>query len=127
MSYLRQWLISFIFSFPSGGNTYKKGDGSFIFSFVNRDHLAPFKSIIYKNSNNAIYTNNAYGPTFGNGHDLYIANNAYAVTASYTMFGATYKPPTGYSYNTARTKALLAGSYNFSPTNVEVYFFVNSE
>lgn len=116
----------FILSFLLGATVYRKGDESFLFSFANRDKLAPFKSAIKSNSN-AIYNNNGYGPTFGSGHDFYIANNANGGTASYTQFGSSYKPPTGYQYNTFRTKALLAGSYNFSPTNVEVYFFVNSE
>ena len=74
-----------------------------------------------------MYNNVGYGPTFGGGHDLYIANNANAGTASYTNFGHTYKPPTGYSYNTVKTKNLLAGTYNFTPSDVEVYYFVSSE
>ena len=102
-------------------------DGSFVFSFANRDHLAPFKSTIYQNAGHAIYTNNGYGPTFGGGHDIYVANNANAGTASYTNLGYTYKPPSGYSYNTPKTKGLLAGIYNYTPNDVEVYVFVSSE
>ena len=119
---------SFSFSIFSDSTRYIAADGSFVFSFANRDHLAPFKSTIYQNAVNAIYTNNGYGPTFGGGHDIYVANNANAGTVSYTNLGYTYKPPTaGYSYNTPKTKALLAGIYNYTPNEVEVYVFVNSE
>ena len=104
-----------------------KADESFIFSFANRDELAPFKSPVYKNNANAMYSKSTYGPTFGGGHDFYIADKANAGTASYTNFGHTYRLPNGYVYTTARAKILLAGSYNFTPTDVEVYYFVNDE
>ena len=47
--------------------------------------------------------------------------------ASYTNFGYTYKLPNGCTYNTPETNAVLAGIYNYAPTGVEVYIFVNSE
>ena len=109
--------------FLIGSTRYIRSDGSFLFSFANRDDLAPFKMPVYQNQGNALYTNNGYGPTFGGGHDLYIANNAYPGSASYSRLGHTYKPPPGYSYNTAKTKNLLAGTFNFTPTDVEVYYF----
>ena len=77
---------------------------------------------MYRNSGNAIYTNNGYGPTFGGGHDLKIVNNAHISTSSYSNLGHTYRPPSGYGYNQANTKALLAGSYNFKPSEIEVYY-----
>ena len=76
--YSRQWLIqwSIFLLFLLGSARYIKADASFIFSFSNRDGLGPFKSLVYQNNANAMYTNNGYGPTFGGGHDIYIANNA---------------------------------------------------
>ena len=71
-----------------------------------------------------MYTNPGYGPTFGYGHDIYIANNADQSTSSYAEFGDTYRPPSGYSYTASNTKALLAGSYMFTPFEVEVFYFV---
>ncbi|CAB4001290.1 basement membrane-specific heparan sulfate proteoglycan core -like [Paramuricea clavata] len=110
-----------------GSARYIKADTSFIFSFSNRDDLAPFKSPVYQNNANAMYTNNGYGPTFGGGHDIHIANNANGGTSSYTNFGHTYKPPSDYKYTTNAAKRLLAGSYNFTPSDVEVYYFANSK
>lgn len=93
-----------------------------MFSLRNRDNLKPFKSPVYRNSHNAIYQNPGYGPTFGGGHDLYIRDNAHSSSGSYSNFGHTYQPPSGYAYNTAKVKALLAGNYNFLPTEVEVFY-----
>ena len=45
-------------------------------------------------------------------------------TSSYTNFGYVYRPPSGYSYGSSNTKALLAGSYTFTPSEVEVFYFV---
>ena len=73
-----------------------------------------------------MYTNAGYGPTFGGGHDLHIRDNSHVSAGSYTNFGHTYKPPSGYKYNTAEVRALLAGSYNkFMPTEIEVFYLPN--
>ncbi|CAB4000079.1 Hypothetical predicted protein, partial [Paramuricea clavata] len=94
----------------------------FIFSFRNKYNLSPFKSHVYQNNKHAIYTNPSYGPTFGGGHDLYIPYNAKSSTG-YSSLGHTYRPPSGYSYSSSNTNALLAGSHRFSPSEVEVYYF----
>ena len=72
----------------------------------------------------AIYTRRDLGPTFGGGRDLFIANNANKNKGSYTNFGYTYRPPSGYGFRSSNTKALLAGSYRFTPDEVEVYYYV---
>ena len=77
---------------------------------------------MYRYSQYAIYTDYGYGPTFGGGHDIYIANNAHSNTNSYTNFGFTYQPPSGYSYSSSNTQALLAGSYSFTVSEVEVFY-----
>jgi len=48
-------------------------------------------------TNYAIYTNPSYGPTFGGGHDLYIANKALS-SGSSTKGGHTYNFPSNPSY-----------------------------
>jgi hypothetical protein len=100
---------------------YKQASGSFIFSLRNKENLPPFKAPL-KNQNHpyAVYTNNGYGPTFGGGHDIYIYNNAASNTNSYTYFNQYYQAPSGVS--NART--ILAGTYNFSPNEVEVFHLV---
>ena len=112
-----------IFSYL-GSSSYRDSWNSFIFSLVNRYNLPPFKSNVYRYNRHSIYTSSSYGPTFGGGHDIYIANNARFSTSSYSNFGYTYRPPYGYSYGSSNTRSLLAGSYNFKPTEVEV-FYVN--
>jgi hypothetical protein len=55
--------------------------------------------------NYSTYNNNAYGPTFGGGHDLYISNQANAYLRSYSS---------QFSYNfTGRSNIDFAGAYNF--------------
>ena len=105
-----------------GSTGYKKSTNSFIFSLRNKDNLKPFQSPVYRNSGNAIYQNPGYGPTFGAGHDLYVKDNAFTTTGSYSNLGHTYKPPTDYVYGSTKAKALLAGNYNFIPTEIEVFY-----
>ncbi|KAL9961647.1 hypothetical protein ACROYT_G030677 [Oculina patagonica] len=69
-----------------------------------------------KKPQNAIYRNSGYGPTFGGGFDINIANNANSNTGSYTYFGNSYSVPSGVqSGNT-----ILAGTYSFTPDEVEI-------
>lgn len=74
---------------------------------------------------NAIYNNRNYGPTFGGGHDLHLANNAGKSRSSYSNLGYSYKPPSNYRYGAVKTKSLLAGSYNFYVDEYEVYYYGN--
>jgi hypothetical protein len=90
---------------------------------VNKDNLPPFKSPVYRYNVYALYTYAGYGPTFGGGHDIHISNNANANTGSYTNFGYTYRQPSGYTYNTYKVKNLLAGTYKFTPNEVETFYF----
>lgn len=71
---------------------------------------------------NAIYSNVGYGPTFGSGHDLYIANNAGKSRSSYSNLGYAYKTPTKAPYSSTAAKSMLAGSYNFLVSEYEVYY-----
>ena len=88
-----------------------------MFSLRNNDDLPPFKAPLKdENSGNAIYRNNWVGPTFG--HDLYIVNHAVSNQVSYTNFGDTYQPPSG----PTNTESLLAGTYSFIPSEIEVLY-----
>lgn len=114
-------LLMTFFFFPDSGGSYTDSTHSFLFSFKNRYGLDPFKLHI-KYSEHAIYGNNGYGPTFGGGHDIYIADNAGSNTNSYTNLGHNYVQLAGYKYGDSSTKNLLAGSYNFQPHEVEVFY-----
>ena len=91
-----------------------------MYSLRNNDDLAPFKAPLRdENDVEAIYRYSGYGPSFGAGHDLYIAGNAGSNTYSYTRFGWTYQPPPGYTRFETNTNSLLPGSFYFSPSDIE--------
>ena len=94
-----------------------------MYSLRNNDGIASFKSTL-KNENDpyAIYRHSSYTPTFGSGHDLYIDNDAISNTNSNTNFGYKYNLPPGYTYYQTNTRSLLAGSYHFTPSEVEVLY-----
>ena len=105
----------------TGSWQYRQAPGSFIFSLRNKENLAPFKAPLKdQNTPYAIYTENSYGPTFGNGHDIYISNDAASNTNSYTNFNAYYQAPSGVS----STSTILAGTYQFQPSEVEVFHII---
>jgi hypothetical protein len=103
------------------GSGYKQAPGSFIFSLRNKENLPPFKAPPKdQNTPYAIYTYNSYGPTFGNGYDLYISNDAGSNTGSCTNFNYAYQTPSGVS----DTRTILAGTYSFQPSEIEVFHIV---
>jgi hypothetical protein len=85
--------------------------------------MQPFKCPIINGKNgNAIACNSSYGAVFGGGHDLVIYNNANCNQSSSSNLGVTYQPPPGYQFNTQQTQSLFAGSLNFTPTEIEVFY-----
>jgi hypothetical protein len=96
----------------SRGN-YARADNSFLFSLVNPRGAPPQKfDLIPGKEGDAIYRHSAYGPTFGGGHNLYIAN---AWNGCYTSWGNYYADPTGLGSN------IFTGARNFTPAEVEVW------
>ena len=73
----------------------------------------------------SIYCGSGYGPTFGDGFDIYISNYASSNSNSYSNLGHTYSPPSRYSYRSTFAKTFLAGSYNFTPDEVETFYETN--
>jgi len=108
------------------GCSYHYDSAAFLFSLVNKPGWQPLKlhqtgKSSYQRSH-SIASCPSYGPTFGRGHDIYIANNAASSTNSNSNLGHTYSPPAGYSYGSSFTQSFLAGSYNFQPDEVEVFY-----
>jgi hypothetical protein len=102
---------------------FTSAPGSFLFSLRNNDDLAPFKAPLRnENHGSAIVRNSRYGPSFGGGFDLYLANNAGSHTNSFTRFGHTYQAPPGYTYRQISTRSLLAGSEDFTPSEIETLY-----
>jgi hypothetical protein len=113
--------VKTIFYIITGCCGYRQAPGSFIFSLRNKENLPPFKAPLKSNREQyAIYCSTSYGPSFGGGHDLHISNNAASNTNSYTNFGSYYQLPSGVSSRLD----ILAGTYYFSPSEVEVFYLV---
>ena len=101
-----------------GNSGWTRSNSSFLFSLRNKENFAPFIANVKRgNEQSAIYCDPNYGPSFGGGHDLHISNDANGNQKSYSYFGTSYQPPAG----TAQPTSLLAGSYTFTPTEIEVF------
>jgi len=71
------------------------------------------------NPNNSIYCDPSYGPVFGAGPDIHVANNANANANSTSNLGSTYKlDKDPYTF---QRQSFLAGSYYFQLSEIEVY------
>lgn len=100
-----------------GSSGYNQDSDAFIFSLVNKEN----KSFVATSRNsNSIYRKSSYGPTFGGGHDLYISSNSNVNTESYSYFGHSYKNDV-FTGTSTRSKSILAGSYNFKTSDIEVW------
>ena len=95
---------------------------------MNKPGWAPVKlpqTGIGSSSRGSIYCGSGYGPAFGGGHDIYISNYASSNSNSYSNLGYTYSPPSGYSYSSTFAQTFLAGSYKFTPDEVETFYETN--
>ena len=116
--------VSFLLASLSG--RYQYDSKAFLFSLVNKPGWAPVKlsqSGYYGYQKTfSIYFHSTYGPTFGGGHDFTIKNYASSNSNSYSELGHTYSPPSGYSYSSTFAKTFLAGTYSFTPDEVETFY-----
>lgn len=104
------------------GNEWKWSNSSFLFSLQNEDRLPPFKAPVYLNYELAVYSDPNLGPTFGVGHNLCICRNAHIEGQPCSNFGITYTASLGYGCGSPETASLLAGCYNFTSTEIEVFY-----
>ena len=79
----------------------------------------------YSSNRASIYCGSSYGLIFGGGNDIRIYNYASSNSHSYSNLGYTYSPPSGYSYGSTFAKTFLAGSYKFTPEEVETFYETN--
>jgi len=95
---------------------YQYSTRSFIYSLRNNYGYGYFKNDINTNYQYATYSYETYGPTFGCGHDIYVADypnsnwNSYFSCCSYTS-------PYCDSH-------IWTGNNNFCPDELEVYYEV---
>ena len=122
------WTSFFIVYFKLGYScSWHYDSAAFLFSLVNKPGWQPLKLdqtgyYRYPSYSYSIYSCIDRGPTFGNGNDIYIHNNAASNTNSYSNLGHTYSPPSGYSYGSSFGQSFLAGSHYFRPDEVEVFY-----
>ena len=94
---------------PKPGSSYCRDEFAFIFNLSNKVKYG----LIDKFNPNAIYRSNSYGPIFGGGHDLYIANGCTGNSSSGTNKN---------SYNTGNFDIFGgSSSSNFQVSYYEVY------
>ena len=108
----------FLFFLESSGG-WGSTPNAFIFSLRNKEGLAPFKSKV-ANQSNTINRFSGYGPYFGGGPDIHIADKANSNRNSVTDFGSSYSAPSG----VRDPHTILAGTRFFSPDDWEVYYLV---
>ena len=88
---------------------------AFIFSISNKEELDPFVSEV-RWPDRAIDRLSGYGPVFG--WDISIANNANSNSLSLARLGVYYPAPAAVQ----DPDTILAGTENFSPDEVEVFY-----
>jgi len=95
---------------------------SWLFSLVNA-HSKPFKLLPSGSSSN-VYLNSSYGPTWGGGHDLHVnsnmkSNSNYCSPSTFRLFAPGFE-----NLGITIDNRCLAGSYNFSVEEIEVFQIV---
>ena len=72
----------------------------------------------------AVVMDDLWGPVFGLG-DIAISNNSASNQDSFTDCGLRYPLPPGYSLS-GRNCTFYAGSFKFTPTDIEVFYETTS-
>lgn len=98
---------------------YKSDKNAFIFSLVNGERTPVKVNIANGKECHAIFCHSTAGPTFGGGHDIFIGNHS-SSRNSRANFGYTYSLP-NYVYNSRQAQCFLAGDFNFSVEEIEVF------
>ena len=115
-------LFHFYFLVGSGSG-YRHDSNSFLFSLVNKPGWAPVKlpqtGKYSSRRKHSIYHNPLSGPICGGGHDIVVPNYASSNRNSYSNLGSEYSPPSGYSYGSTFAQTFLAGTYHFTPDEIE--------
>lgn len=101
-------------SWSQSGN-YSSCD-AWIYVLDNPDHK-PMKFVISSQGNN-VYNNSGYGPTWGGGHDLHVTSSMRSAS--------NYSNPNSFmtaapGYTGTFTNTTLAGGYNFTIEEIEVF------
>ena len=99
-------------AWTSAGN-YTNAANSFLFLLTNANGSPPTK-FLYNNNGNGLYNNASFGPTFGGGVDLYIANSC-NINNCQCNLGTSYPNSLNLGANT------FTGSNTFLVAEIEVF------
>jgi hypothetical protein len=99
---------------------WKSDSNAFLLSLKNKDNKPVKMRINPNHTDMAIYCDDGYGPTFGDGRDIKIANNANTTMKSYSKLGSIYQHPQ-YAFDSNEADTFLAGSHKFQLHEIEVY------
>jgi len=97
----------------SSNNNYANDANAFIFLLRSQRKGDKPEKFACKNTTYSVNHNAGYGPTFGGGHDFYLCDNCNTVNSSYSNYG--------HSYGGSSDNSKLAGAYNFTVTDYEVF------
>ena len=119
-------LLFHLYFVVGSGSRYWYDSNAFLFSLVNKPGWAPVRlpqrgkySSRRKHSIEDIPSD---GPAFGGGHDIHIAGFASSNRNSYSNLGFTYSPPSGSTYSSTFARTFLAGTYQFTPGEIETFY-----
>ena len=111
------FFLLFTFGFSESSGNWSATSEAFIFSLNNNEGLAPFVSQVEKGITDwAIYGNSQFGPYFG--IDAIITDNADSNSFSEAGLGYFYSAPPAVQ----DSDTVLAGTWFFSPDEVEVFY-----
>ena len=123
------WFSIFFSLIDDSSSKYQYDSKAFLFSLVNKPGWAPVKlpqtGTYSSNRAYSVRFRSSFGPTFGGGYDIKISNSASSNSDSYSNLGHTYSPPSGYSYSSTFAQTFLAGTYYFTPDEVETFYESN--
>ena len=115
---MRALLSIYYFLSSLGSECWKEAAGSFLFSLVNPSGLPPTKMPLKAGREEfAIYCNSSFGPVFGYGNDLSIADAPNSNTC-FSRLDDTYQCPAGQNRHT-----FLTGVEEFTISEMEVFGF----
>jgi hypothetical protein len=98
-------------------NSYKPDSSqkSFLFT-VKNPRGSEGRKFVMASTAEAIYCGSSYGPTFGGGHDIHVANGCNGNTSSYTSLGNAFTNDTGIN-----GQQVFTGETNFTVKEIEVF------
>ena len=120
LSYNGSLIVCVLFFVSSGSAGYQYSTNTFLYSLKNYKGYGYFKKDITNGYYDyATYSQYYYGPTFGAGHDMHIADDAGGNTGSYFSCHS-YRSPYCDNYLWVGTRY----GNNFRPDELEVYYEV---